>query len=185
MIESTLYYEKLKDKCLWVDGTSSLDKNGLYDLILSGKEIENTLVTEIDSEIEKFSKLTGISFKEKNSPEYEKLNDNFLIPKKFFTINLEEYFIKKFKELDATKKMNKGDKLRKVERIYEELTLYQEKGLEDILRAAIYIVTTFETNDVVWGPGRGSSCCSYLLYLIGIHDVDSVEFELDIDEFLR
>ena len=39
--------------------------------------------------------------------------------------------------------------------------------------------------EIVWGPGRGSACCSFLFYLIELHDIDSVEFELDINEFLR
>ena len=40
-------------------------------------------------------------------------------------------------------------------------------------------------NRVIWGVGRGSSVASYVLYKLGIHRVDSMFYELDIDEFLR
>jgi len=46
-------------------------------------------------------------------------------------------------------------------------------------------VNIFEENKVVWGTGRGSSCASYILYLIGIHQVDSVKYDLDLGEFFR
>jgi len=40
-------------------------------------------------------------------------------------------------------------------------------------------------NNLVWGVGRGSSVSSYLLYLIGVHKVDSYKYRLDIKEFLK
>ncbi len=40
-------------------------------------------------------------------------------------------------------------------------------------------------NEVIWGVGRGSSVASYVLYLIGIHKVDSMYYDLPINEFLR
>ena len=33
--------------------------------------------------------------------------------------------------------------------------------------------------------GRGSSVASYVLYLIGVHRIDSIQFDLDWREFLR
>jgi DNA polymerase III alpha subunit len=39
--------------------------------------------------------------------------------------------------------------------------------------------------DIVWGVGRGSSVASYVLYLIGVHKIDSLFFDLDIEDFLR
>jgi DNA polymerase III alpha subunit len=40
-------------------------------------------------------------------------------------------------------------------------------------------------NKIVWGVGRGSSVASYVLYLIGIHKINSLKYNLDINEFLR
>ena len=35
------------------------------------------------------------------------------------------------------------------------------------------------------GVGRGSSVASYILYLIGVHRIDSIKYNLDWKEFLR
>jgi len=40
-------------------------------------------------------------------------------------------------------------------------------------------------NNIVWGVGRGSSVSSYVLYLIGIHKIDSLYYNLDVEDFLR
>ena len=48
-----------------------------------------------------------------------------------------------------------------------------------------YLVDTMRENNVVWGVGRGSSVASYILYLLGVHKVDSIKYGLDIHEFLK
>jgi DNA polymerase III alpha subunit len=40
-------------------------------------------------------------------------------------------------------------------------------------------------HNIVWGVGRGSSVASYVLYLIGVHKINSMYYDLDIEEFLR
>jgi len=50
---------------------------------------------------------------------------------------------------------------------------------------AKYFVDTMQANNVVWGVGRGSSVASYVLYLIGVHKIDSIKYNLDWQEFLR
>jgi DNA polymerase III alpha subunit len=72
-----------------------------------------------------------------------------------------------------------------IKRVDYELNLYEERGLFDVLSLLVYIINTFQDNNIVWGPGRGSSTSSYVLYLIGVHDVDSVLYDLDIHDFLR
>jgi DNA polymerase III alpha subunit len=39
--------------------------------------------------------------------------------------------------------------------------------------------------NIVWGVGRGSSVASYVLYLLGVHKIDSIYYDLDVEEFLR
>jgi DNA polymerase III alpha subunit len=55
----------------------------------------------------------------------------------------------------------------------------------DLLRFLVYIVDVMREQDIVWGVGRGSSVASYVLYLIGVHKIDSLYYDLDIAEFLR
>jgi DNA polymerase III alpha subunit len=62
---------------------------------------------------------------------------------------------------------------------------YKSRNMLDLLRWLKYFVDTCEKEGVVWGIGRGSSVASYILYLIGVHSVDSIKYNLDWQEFLR
>lgn len=72
-----------------------------------------------------------------------------------------------------------------LQRVGKELLLYQERNLFNLLKYLKYLVDTLRKNNVVWGVGRGSSVASYVLYLIGVHKIDSIKYELDIEEFLK
>ena len=71
------------------------------------------------------------------------------------------------------------------QRVDMELTLYKARNLYSILQLMIYIVDMMRKNNLVWGVGRGSSVASYVLYLIGIHKIDSLKYNLNIEEFLK
>ncbi len=68
---------------------------------------------------------------------------------------------------------------------YKELDIYQERNLFDLLRYLKYLVDTLRKNNVVWGVGRGSSVASYVLFLLGVHKIDSLYYNLDVEEFLK
>ena len=72
-----------------------------------------------------------------------------------------------------------------LQRAGRELMLYQERGLFDLLRYLTYLVSVMRENRVIWGVGRGSSVASYVLYLLGVHRIDSMFYDLDVGEFLR
>ncbi len=72
-----------------------------------------------------------------------------------------------------------------LQRVGQELLLYQERNLFPLLQQLKYIIDTWRSNNVVWGVGRGSSVASYVLFLIGVHKIDSMYYDLDIEEFLR
>jgi DNA polymerase III alpha subunit len=72
-----------------------------------------------------------------------------------------------------------------LQRVGEELILYQERNLFDLLRQLKYVVDTWRKNKIVWGVGRGSSVASYVLYLLGVHRINSMYYDLDVREFLR
>jgi DNA polymerase III alpha subunit len=71
------------------------------------------------------------------------------------------------------------------DRIEEELDAFRERGMFPLLRYMVYLVDYMRENKIVWGVGRGSSVASYVLYLIGVHRIDSIQFDLDWTEFLR
>lgn len=71
------------------------------------------------------------------------------------------------------------------ERVQLELEMFVHRDLLDLLRYLKYLVDVMREHNIVWGVGRGSCTCSYVLYLIGIHKIDSIRWNLDIKEFLR
>lgn len=72
-----------------------------------------------------------------------------------------------------------------LQRVGKELLLYQERDLFPLLQQLKYIIDVWRENNVVWGVGRGSSVASYVLYLLGVHKINSMYYDLDIEEFLR
>jgi len=72
-----------------------------------------------------------------------------------------------------------------VERVNHELELFHKHGMTELLYYLKYLVDTMRSNNIVWGVGRGSSVSSYVLYLLGVHKIDSIKYKLDIREFLK
>lgn len=70
-------------------------------------------------------------------------------------------------------------------RVHSELVEFETRQLTDLLRFLVYMVDILRSNNIVYGVGRGSSIASYVLFLIGIHRIDSYKFNLDIKEFLK
>lgn len=71
------------------------------------------------------------------------------------------------------------------DRVSTELKLFIQHNMMDLLFYLKYLVDTMRENNIVWGVGRGSSVASYVLYLIGVHKIDSIKYDLDIKEFLK
>lgn len=117
--------------------------------------------------------------------------------KKYTTpdISVEEFDIKnqdrwfmpiEYRELDIVKWVLDQCKTDpELQRVGEELLLFQSRDMIPLLRFMKYFVDTLRANKLVWGVGRGSSVSSYVLYLIGVHRVNSMFYDLDIREFLK
>lgn len=72
-----------------------------------------------------------------------------------------------------------------LQRAGTELLMFQEREMFPLLRYLKYLVDTMRKHNVMWGVGRGSSVSSYVLYLMGVHRINSLFYDLSIDEFLK
>jgi DNA polymerase III alpha subunit len=72
-----------------------------------------------------------------------------------------------------------------MQRAGQELLLYQERDMFVLLRYLKYLFDTMRNNNIVWGVGRGSSVSSFVLFLLGVHKINSLYYQLDIGEFLK
>lgn len=96
------------------------------------------------------------------------------------------YMPDEYKSLDIAKWVLEQCKNEaELQRAGQELLLYQELELFDLLRYLKYLVDTMRANNIIWGVGRGSSVSSFVLYLIGIHKINSLYYDLPIEEFLK
>ena len=101
------------------------------------------------------------------------LQNNWHMPQEYKNMDIAEYVLGLCREDHE------------LQRVAQELLLYQERDLFDLLRYLKYLVDTLRQNNIVWGVGRGSSVASYVLFLIGVHKIDALYYNLDIDEFLK
>lgn len=98
---------------------------------------------------------------------------SWVIPKEYLDINITEYLLSR---CNTTEEEN---------RVLFELKKFEQNDMFNILRLMIYLISYMRENGHVWGVGRGSSVSSYCLYLIGVHKVDSIKYNLDVEEFFK
>lgn len=72
-----------------------------------------------------------------------------------------------------------------LQRVGQELLMFQERNMFPLLKYLKYLVDTLRENNIVWGVGRGSSVSSFVLFLIGVHKINSLYYGLSIEEFLK
>jgi DNA polymerase III alpha subunit len=135
-------------------------------MLLNGADLDN-FVIESTKDIEKFNKFS------KKKILTNHIDCKWLIPDTYKYLDLEVFF----------NKFNLN--LEQKDRVTKELNIYAKNNLFDVLRLMIFLVDEMKKGNVVWGVGRGSSVSSYLLYLIGVHKVDSFKYNLDIKEFIK
>lgn len=161
-----------------------VSRHDLYEMLYNGVSIDNIRDVEWHEDFEKYNNAIALNhlstplkepLKKLNldvSEFHESKQREWLIPEEYMQMDIYQYI------LDRTPDVG-------LERVETELKLYDKYGLMDILRVCVYIVDTFKKNKLIWGVGRGSSVASYVLYVIGIHRVDSIKYNLDIHEFLK
>lgn len=178
---------QLDDRTLWYDGDSTVPANKIIELVSAGIPTTGLFVEELTKDIEQFNKFVTDDEKITVKGEVRDLTFEWTIPQEYRDLDVNEFVIDKLvDEIDTLPLHNIDTETKKrTERYAQEINLYKSLDLYDILRTLIYIINTLQSNNIVWGVGRGSSVSSYVLYLIGVHDVDSVKYELDITDFLR
>jgi len=106
--------------------------------------------------------------------EFDKQNcDKWHMPKSYSQINVLQWLLDKCQ--------NDEEKIR----VQMEYSLFEKKKFTRVLQFLIYFVDTLRANNMVWGVGRGSSVASFCLFLIGVHKINPMLYNLDITEFLR
>ncbi len=172
---------KLNTRTLWFDGDSTVSANKLCGDMLKGLPVDSMFVEKITDEISQYNKLVSKTEKISVKTSVDELSFEWNIPEEYKLLDVVAFIGDKLIEEDGLK----PDVYSRQIRCAEELELYKKLGLFDTIKALIYIINVLTEKDAVWGVGRGSSVSSYVLYLIGVHDIDSFYYDLDIADFLR
>ena len=109
----------------------------------------------------------------------------WFMPNEYKSISVEHWIFAKLQEHLQDSNPTIVENTKEWGRCLDELVAFVDRDMINLLRYMIYLVDFMRENNIVWGVGRGSSVASYVLYLIGVHKIDSIQFGLDYQEFLR
>ena len=166
-------------------GVPRFTNKDLIDMIYTGHADKvHVVLCDQNDDIDKFNE----ACEEQGLSKLQKYIPLDVDQKTFDGVCQSEWFMPdEYKELDVVAHLYslcKGDDER-FRRVNEELAEFQRREMFNLLRYMIYLVDFMRKNDIVWGVGRGSSVASYVLYLIGVHKINSIQYGLDWREFLR
>lgn len=167
-------------------GEIILDTDDLCDLLMRGRNIltmrDVTVDRSVDIErlaysVENPGELLTWTFpagEDRAVPEFDLEQQSFWhMPNEYKNMDIAAYVLSLCKTQEQ------------LQRCGEELLMFQERDLFDLLKYLKYLVDVMRENRVIWGVGRGSSVASYVLYKLGVHRIDSMFYDLDPREFLR
>jgi len=103
----------------------------------------------------------------------EKNQSHWLMPNEYYKLDIAQYIL------------DQCSTDQELQRAGEELILFQDRDMFILLKYLKYLVDTMRKNNIVWGVGRGSSVASFILFLLGIHKINSLYYDLSIDEFIK
>ena len=135
------------------------DKINLDNIFLSNENLP-TLVEYVES------KLSLEEFDNNNQLQWQ-------MPAEYYEIDIAKWVLDQCKTEEE------------LQRAGDELIKFHDRNMFPLLKYLKYLVDTMRRNNIVWGVGRGSSVASYVLYLIGIHRINSLYYQLSVDEFLK
>jgi DNA polymerase III alpha subunit len=167
---------ELENRSLWYDGFLEIDPIDVLKYI----KYDKICVPYITEDIKQFNMVSENKIEIKSK--LDVLDTTWNIPSEYLDVDIESYIMDKF--VDVEKDLGDQEILERYKRIKEELIVFNRLNLYDLLKTMVYLIDMFKKYKIVWGVGRGSSVSSYILYLLEVHDIDSMQYELDFNDFL-
>jgi DNA polymerase III alpha subunit len=154
----------------------------IFKILYQGKltDLKN-LTVDYSEDIEKLEQTAGFTFNRFNEQldqisieEFDQaLQSDWFMPEKYRTFDVEAFCVERCTTPEQ------------ISRVNDEMVAYRERNMIPLLQWTKHFVDTCTENGIVWGVGRGSSVASFVLFLLGVHQIDSVKYNLDWQEFLR
>ena len=159
------------------------NEQDLFDAVYNGYQFnphDTLIVDERSTVIKNLEEQIGFKFVEPYETHFETSDYDsacqsyWHMPEEYKTLDIENWLREQSPPWDPEST-----------RLEEELAAYKARNMLDLLRWLKYFVDTCSKEQVLWGLGRGSSVASYVLYLIGVHSINPIKYNLDWQEFLR
>ena len=157
------------------------DENDLFEALYKGQKLSSDLFVVPSPNIKLLQQQSGLNFfhtlddYDISVDEYDRtMQADWNMPNEYKTLDIEVWLAEQSPPWDPN-----------YTRLQEELEAYKARNMLDLLRWLKYFVDTCSKENILWGVGRGSSVASYVLYLIGVHSIDPIKYNLDWREFLR
>jgi DNA polymerase III alpha subunit len=143
------------------------------------RQLKSLLVKEVinfDSELDlqKLPELLEYQTSDQTIEEFDNIRSNeWFMPEEYKNFDIAKWILEQCKTDEE------------LQRAGEELIMFQERDMFILLQYLKYLVDTMRKHNIVWGVGRGSSIASFVLYLLGIHRINSLYYQISINEFLK
>lgn len=166
-----MYFDKKRNRILLRDGTSIVSEDEYTRMILKGN---------IPSGVKVVSGEDSLLYKQKWGVDVgSEIEDIHPEPASH---DIEEYdYIELIDRIFQSKRMTQEY----VSRVEEELEFFAKTGNLLFLFECMKLIDTFKEDGVVWGVGRGSCCASLVLYLLEVHDINPIRFDIPFEELSK
>jgi DNA polymerase III alpha subunit len=170
----------LGNRIIHEDGTVICKQSALVDILYAGHDLSKIFCNDIEDQTE-WSNAARLCDSQQNGPVattdpvYQNIKwyQYWSTPEPWSSIDLVSWCNDRCKTEQELQRVNL------------ELKEMERRGMFPIIRHLIYCANVWRENGIVWGVGRGSSVCSFVLYLTGINRINPLEYELDIEEWLK
>jgi hypothetical protein len=170
----------LHNRTLYADGTVICSQAALIELLYRDEDITGLYCDSPDDEQEWLNAIKICDDSHHGpvhitQPVFTDIHwrDNWLTPEPYSQIDVLSWCLEK-----CTTEQEQH-------RVQEEILEMQQRNMLPLIRHLIYCVDVWRQAGIVWGVGRGSSVCSFVLFLVGINRINPIEHDLDLKEWLK
>lgn len=158
------------------------NETDVFDVLYSGHQTAlSNIVVEDTYEFSQLANIAELTFAKFDSSIYDlsidefdsKSQDCWFMPIEYYSFDVQSYCMSKCKSVVEQT------------RVLAELTEFKKRNMIRVLQWLKFFVDTCLQENIIWGVGRGSSVSSFVLYLLNVHKIDSIKYNLDWQEFLR
>lgn len=151
----------------------------IFEALYKGATLSADMFVDVSEDVKNLEKISELKF-------WVPLDDYDISLEEYdYTLQTDWFMPEEYRNMDIEGYLVKLCPTENYQRLSEELQEYRERNMVDLLRWLKYFVDVCKQEGIVWGVGRGSSVASYVLFLLEIHVIDPVKYNLDWREFLR